>query len=167
MNLPMQSYLNVRQSRSWLFNPWAMPGCFLYLWWMSAVQSVEGQLFLVCTQAVWKQNPHILAQLGNSHWHGWYILKAVGLLPFSINFPFCTKAFQNEDCKFWPNLATPSDQVNIFWKLWIFSIYYQLFMFTPKRLKIKFPFFGLIRRLLRTWPIVSECYEYSPFTIKN
>ena len=115
-----------------------------------------------------KTNSHILAQLDNSHRHGWYILKAVGLLPFSINFPFHTKAFENENCKFWPNLATPSDQVNIFWKPWIFSTFLSTFSCSHQSVwKWNSHFFGLIRQLLRTWPIVSECYEYSPFTIKS
>jgi len=47
------------------------------------------------------------------------------------------------------------------------SFFYQLSIFTPKRLKMKFAFSGLIRQLLQTWPIDSESYEYTPFCIKS
>jgi len=118
---------NVGSSKSWLYNFWAMPGCFLYLWWMFAVQSVEGQLFF-------------------------------GLHTSCVKTKF--------------RYSGPIRQLPLTWLIYSESygsspLFYQLFIFTPKRLKMKFAFSNLIRQLLLTWHIYLESYEYCPFPIKS
>jgi hypothetical protein len=77
-----------------------------------------------------------------------------------------TKVFENRI-----HICCLIGQLLVIWPIYSESYEYSpyfhnLFHFPPKRLKVKFAFFGLIRQLPLTWPIHSEHYEYCPFSSK-